>query len=759
MADAALRPVLEQLYRQAGAAEVASCTDRQLLERFTSARDEAAFEALVRRHAPMVLGVCRRLLTNDADAEDAFQATFLVLVRKAGGLSDPERVGAWLHGVACRTAQESRGRRAWRARRERQVEQLPEQPAPAPGDGDDWRPLLDEEVNRLPEKYRVAVVLCELQGRSRSEAAQQLGLPEGTLSSRLARARDLLRRRLTRRGLTLAAGLAFFPELAAAAPALLATTVQTVLGSPTPPTVAALAEKVINAMTASRLKITVALVLAGLGLAGGAALAARHVHTIAPAPAAVSKPAPRVSLIARIDAPAEVAATAPAFTGQLVLTNDGDLPLRVCTLTPVNDGLGGFFGQHFRPDWWKSDRPPLATSAKHVVTLAPGKSVALPFRIARVAYKDRDSFTVTAFYAVENKDFAAKLELWKGKAVAKPMTVKVRKSVDQAAVEALEKLGLSITSIGFDDKDPARPVVDVNLDDHIGDADLALLRRLRHLRSVRLDHKITDAGLAHLRGLTQLRELHLNFLPGITDKGMEIVEGLTELRVLNLNSTAVSDAGLRRLRGLIRLRDLRLFKTRITDAGLPALAGLKDLTFLDIGGTGVIDKGLRRLKALTKLETLYVGDTAVSNAGLAALQQFPRLNVLNLQLTRVTDAGLDDLRHLEKLHTLYLGHDQITDAGLGRLGKIGQLRTLDLSGTPIADAGLAALKGLASLQELSLNATSVTDAGLTHLKGLRQLRRLFLIGTRVTERGAANLRKALPRLAIGLVSPYDGRRR
>jgi RNA polymerase sigma factor (sigma-70 family) len=784
MPDAPLRPVIAQLRRQAGAAEGISCTDRQLLERFTSTRDETAFEALVYRHAPMVLGACRRLLSNPADAEDAFQATFLVLVRKAGGLSDPNRLGAWLHGVACRTAREARRQRARRASREKQVEQLPEPPAPAEGGRDDWLPLLDEEVNRLPEKYRVAVVLCELEGHSRGEAAQQLGLPEGTLSSRLARARDLLRRRLTRRGLTLAAGVALFPEMVSASPALVTTTVKAALASAAPPTAAALAEKVIQIMSSSRLKITMTLLLAALCLTGGAALAAHHVWTRtrhAVIPALVKKPAPRTSLSARIDAPAEIAATAAELTGKLVLTNDGDVPVRVCTLTPGNDGLGGAFGQHFRPDWWKSDRPPLATSAKHVVTLAPGKSVSLPFRIARVHYKDRDSFTITGFYAVENKGVADALKLWVGKAVAQPKTVKVRKSVDRQAVEALEKRGLALTSIGFDDSDPSRPVVDVNLDDHIGDADLALLRRLRHLRAVRLDRKITDAGLVHLRGMTQLRELHLNFASGITDRGMESVAGLTGLRVLDLGYTSVTDTGLRRLRGLTHLRRLRLYKTGIMDAGLPALAPMTDLAFLDIGATRISDAGLRSLKGLTKLETLYVGETAVSDNGLAALRQFPRLQVLNLQSTQVSDAGLAQLRRLEHLHTLYLGHDKITDAGVEQLGKLGQFRELDLSGTKItdkglsqlrglgklqtltlsgtaiSDVGLAGLRGLSELRELSLNRTAVTDAGLVHLKGLKRLRVLWLVGTRVTKQGAAELCKDLPLVGIRLVSPYSGR--
>src|SRR5262245_60836440 len=139
MADAPFRPVLTQLRRLAGVGELGSWPDRRLVERFTADRDEAAFEALVRRHGPMVLGVCRRVLAEPADAEDAFQATFLVFVRKARGLADPGRVGAWLHGVAVRTARAARARRAWRRARERQVDVLPDRLAPAADGGADWR--------------------------------------------------------------------------------------------------------------------------------------------------------------------------------------------------------------------------------------------------------------------------------------------------------------------------------------------------------------------------------------------------------------------------------------------------------------------------------------------------------------------------------------------------------------------------------------------------------------------------------------------
>src|SRR5947209_10427313 len=170
--------------------------DCVLLRRYLHAHDEAAFEALVDRHGPMVLGVCRRVLGDAHDAEDAFQATFLVLVRKAASVVPREFVANWLYGVACRTARKARVARARADAVKRRVYDRVTAMAGSPRTEDevwhDLQPVLDEELRRLPDKYRAAVVLCDLEGKPRKDAAQQLGWPEGTLSGRLARARKLL---------------------------------------------------------------------------------------------------------------------------------------------------------------------------------------------------------------------------------------------------------------------------------------------------------------------------------------------------------------------------------------------------------------------------------------------------------------------------------------------------------------------------------------------------------------------------------------
>jgi RNA polymerase sigma factor (sigma-70 family) len=173
------------------------------VERFVRHRDEGAFAALMDRHGSMVLGVCRRVLRDPHDADDVFQATFLVLIRKATSLRRPELLGNWLYGVAYRTALRARAGAARRRAPERQAEDVP---AAEPVDEKVWdelRPVLDEEVNRLPEKYRAPVILCYLEGKTYTEAARVLGWAAGTVSGRLARAREKLRARLALRGLTL----------------------------------------------------------------------------------------------------------------------------------------------------------------------------------------------------------------------------------------------------------------------------------------------------------------------------------------------------------------------------------------------------------------------------------------------------------------------------------------------------------------------------------------------------------------------------
>lgn len=187
---------------------VASLSEWQLLERFVAHRDELAFEALVSRHGPMVLGICRRMLGNSQDVDDAFQATFLVLLKRAGSLGPGDAIAAWLHGVAVRVAQQARSAAFRRGQRERTGIAF-DVASPDPViDDPELRRVIDEEINRLPWKYRAPIVLCYLEGQTHEQAARQLDWPLGTVKGRLARARATLETRLTRRGLACGAALA-----------------------------------------------------------------------------------------------------------------------------------------------------------------------------------------------------------------------------------------------------------------------------------------------------------------------------------------------------------------------------------------------------------------------------------------------------------------------------------------------------------------------------------------------------------------------
>ncbi len=199
-----LRGVVRHLHQLTGRCE-SVITDAQLLQRFVTHGDEVAFELLLLRHGPMVRTVCRRLLRHNHDAEDAFQATFLTLVRKAGGIRGSENLSGWLYRVAYRTA--LRARRA-AARLPLLGSAEPELLAPEAESDLIWRdlrPVLDEEVNRLPTRYSLPIILCYFQGFTHEQAAHAIGCPKATVGVRLMRARKLLHARLTQRGLALSA--------------------------------------------------------------------------------------------------------------------------------------------------------------------------------------------------------------------------------------------------------------------------------------------------------------------------------------------------------------------------------------------------------------------------------------------------------------------------------------------------------------------------------------------------------------------------
>jgi membrane fusion protein (multidrug efflux system) len=251
-------------------------SDRQLLALFVQHRDEDSFTSLLNRHSPMVMGVCRRVLRDQHDAEDAYQATFLIFARKAASVRAQDSIGGWLYRVAYRTALEARARIVRRRGKEQQVNELPD-PAVQPDEG---RPellaSLDKEIDHLPDKYRVPVVLCELEGRSRKEVARLLGVPEGTLSWRLAQAKKLLAQRLARRGLAVSGvALAAVMTPATTSAFLRVSTVKAVVSvEAVPAEVLALTEGVMKAMLLNKLKITVCMtvlaLMAGIG-AGGVA--------------------------------------------------------------------------------------------------------------------------------------------------------------------------------------------------------------------------------------------------------------------------------------------------------------------------------------------------------------------------------------------------------------------------------------------------------------------------------------------------------
>jgi RNA polymerase sigma factor (sigma-70 family) len=278
-------PLLRFLRGLAGRRLADTEGDARLLERFAAAQDAAAFAAILQRYGPLVWGVCRRVLAHEQDAEDAFQATFLVLVRKVRSVRRKDSLRSWLYGVALRVAtraRDTRRRQPRPAARENLSEPV-DRELPA-ADWRDVRPALDEEINALPEKYREPVVLCLLEGKTGEEAARELGCPRATVATRLARARQRLQARLARRGLAPSVALVV-PDVSALLSALLADTCGAAVKLHGGMPIASVGisenaltwtEGVSSAMSLTRLKITLACLLTlGIAVAGAGMLTSR----------------------------------------------------------------------------------------------------------------------------------------------------------------------------------------------------------------------------------------------------------------------------------------------------------------------------------------------------------------------------------------------------------------------------------------------------------------------------------------------------
>lgn len=319
MANPALHQAIHRLRASVSQGDGAELSDGELLEEFIARRDETAFETLVRRHGPMVYGVCRRILGNAADADDAFQATFLVLVRKASSVRPRGMVSNWLYGVAHNTAIKAKAMIQQRRVKENEAGTMPR----ADKSEEAWQQMqssVDLELSLLPDKYRVPIVLCDLEGKTIKEATHHLGWPQGTVASRLTRGRALLARRLSKRGLAVTAGALAGALSQGAASAsvpgtLAATTVQagclyaagkTAAACGASAAVLALTDGVLKTMLLVKLKLAAAVVAVAAVITAGVG---GYVYHQTPGPSPTSTPA---VMLRDADPPAEAKASAPA---------------------------------------------------------------------------------------------------------------------------------------------------------------------------------------------------------------------------------------------------------------------------------------------------------------------------------------------------------------------------------------------------------------------------------------------------------------
>jgi RNA polymerase sigma factor (sigma-70 family) len=709
--------------------QAAGMTDGQLLERFLTQRDEDAFEALVRRHGPVVWGVCRRALRQVQDAEDAFQATFLVLVRKADAIGRRELLGNWLYGTAYRVALQVKASRARQPAAPLSDVAAPEATVAAELWGE-LRSLVDRELNRLPDKYRVAVVLCDLEGLTRKEAALRLGIPAGTLSGRLTTARRRLAKRLGRYGLTVS-GAALAEALAdssaaAAVPAGLAVSTvqaasamaagQTALGAAGATVVM---EGVLKAMFLQRIQAALVMVVALAALAAGLGLAL-------PALTAQEDPAPPNE--ARLPGPGRMPEVAfgdeaPALAAPQNQPRGGMEPAVVQAWENGGEVFGWIHADEFGR-MISTDKRPAEHSALPcfsvldwpeggITTLPrPGSAFALVFGPAPFAGSPGAGGP--------------------GKGLGGPGPG------------------------GFGNpagEDPARPPGGAGLG-KFGARGGPGTGGMPGMGPPGMGGPRSGSGLPGLKRLSALKHLHAVVVDysGWQVNPMELQDlaAIQQLQVLHVPHARLNGEGLRLLGEMANLESLSL--NHATDSPkasiVQAVTNLNKLTTLHLASTSVNDEQMKTLAQMKRLRILDVSYTAVTNAGLRELSQHKQWRALALAGTKITDGGMKDLAALDQLQALDVTDTRVADNGLKELAGLKQLRSIYLADTDVGDEGLKALTGMQELRTLDLSRTWVTDAGLKTLAALRQLRTVRVDATQVTDAGIAELKKALPQVEI-----------
>jgi RNA polymerase sigma factor (sigma-70 family) len=622
MSNASASPILQTLRGLVEDPHVRDLDDRELLRRFVAGRDEAAFQALLRRHGPIVLNVCRGLLPDPVDAEDAFQATFLVFARKAHAVREVTALGSWLYGVAYRVALKAR---AEFARRKKHESLAPPRPAAESPDDLTWRDVqaaIHRELNALPQRYRTVLVTCYLEGKTQDEAANQLKLPKGTLKGHLERGRALLRARLVRRGLGPVAALVAsawpVPESVAVPSELIASTVRVVADRAiVPGRVLTLTNGMATAALLTRLKVATLLLLAlSVGGAGiGSLLRATPVQQpIGPPPTPAGTAPPK-------KAPAEDLDWAAA---EWVLRVGGQVRTTAGNLQPG--------------DW-------------------PGG----PFQVTGISLRSNTTVTdddLARFKGLTKLDNLFLAQTPVGDAGLKHLA-------GLTSLESLYLPGTKVTDAGLEHLKGLTGLANLYLDGtRVTDTGLERLTRLKGLKVLYLRQTaITDAGLKHLQGMKQLVWVDV-WGTRVTDAGVRALRAaLPRCTVKNVDprsdrppppaeSRAAAIAAVKRLGGTVRYLDeprkarpeVLLRDCRVTNADLSVLSALTDMVRLELTGTPITDAGLAHLKWLTRLETLDLYDTIVGDAGLEHLKGLTGLKFVLLKQTNVTDAGAKKLQ-------------------------------------------------------------------------------------------------------------------